>query len=227
MATPYRRHARRRARGHDGAQGFTLVEVGISVGILVLLLIAVGKVVLAGSRAFRVGSARNAVVMKARRTIDRIADHLEMAGISQLNPVPAFPNHSSTLEVATPVGLVGGAVQFGSTTRIVLRSDPDDAVNGLDDDADGFTDEGFVECTEDVGLPTQRSVVLCHDIALFAEGEIGGNGLDDDGNGLVDERGLSFVLDTERLTVRLTVLGLDADRRVIRQTVDTSVKVRN
>jgi hypothetical protein len=208
-------------------RGFTLIEVGISLGILVVLLIAVGRVVLAGSRAFRAGSARNAVVMKARRALDRIADELTMAGLGNMTPVPTFPNYCSGLDVSTPTGLVGGTVQFGSVTRILLRPDPADPVNGADDDGDGLVDEGFVECTKDVGLPSQRTVVLCDDVALFAEGEVGGNGLDDNGNGLADERGLSFVLTSERLTIGLTVVGLDAEQRVIRQTVGTSIKIRN
>ena len=216
------------SRKSDRARrGLTLIEVSISLGILVVLLIAVGQVVLAGSRAFRTGSAHDAVVMKARRAVDRIADELAMAGIDHINPVPVFPSHCSNLDVETPTGLAGGVVQFGYVTRVILRADPNDAVNGADDDGDGFVDEGLVECTKDVGQPTQRSVVLCEDVALFREGEVGGNGLDDDGNGLADERGLCFVLNAERLSIGLTVLGMDAEQRVIRQTVDTSIKIRN
>src|SRR6185295_11013602 len=84
------------------ARGFTILEMSISLGLLVVLMSAVGQVILAGSRAFRTGSAEEALTMKARRALDRIADELEMAGISTLFPVPAAPFGSSSLRLRTP-----------------------------------------------------------------------------------------------------------------------------
>ena len=57
------------------------------------------------------------------------------------------------------------------------------------------------------------------------EGEIGGNNLDDNGNGLVDERGLSFVLEGGRLTVRVTVEKKERDGSVRKETSTSQLRI--
>ncbi len=213
-------------QGRARARGFTLIEMSISLGLLVILMSAVGQVILVGSRAFRLGSAEEALTMKAKRTLDRIADELEMAGVSTLSPVPAPPFGTSWLRMRTPTALVGDVVQYGSQTRIGLVPDPADPFNGIDDDGDGLVDEEFVQITKDVGLPSQRTVTLAENACRYLQGETP-NGADDNGNALVDERGLSFVLENRQLTVRLTLQGVDQDRRPITCTVQTTVKIRN
>jgi hypothetical protein len=203
-----------------------MLEMSISLGLLVVLMSAVGQVILAGSRAFRTGSAEEALTMKARRTLDRIADELEMAGVSTLFPVPAAPFGSSSLRLRTPTGLVNNVVVYGNRTRIALVPDPADPLNGVDDDGDGLVDEEFVQITKDVGLPSQRTVTLAENACPYLQGEVL-DGADGNGNGLIDERGLSFVLVNKQLTVRLTLQGVDQGRRPITCTVQTTVKIRN
>ena len=213
-------------RTRESRRGFTLLECAISLVILIVLMVVVGQVVLAGSRAFREGSTQEALAMKTRRALDRIADELEMAGLSTLTPAPVAPFGSSTLSLRQPTGLVNNVVQFGNTTRIALAADPGDAANGADDDQDGLVDESVVQLTKDVGLASQRTVVLADDACRFLEGETG-NGADDNANGLVDEGGLSFLVQGSELTVRLSLQGLDPNRQRITSTARVSIRIRN
>ena len=54
-------------------------------------------------------------------------------------------------------------------SRIRWRTDPRETDNGLDDDRDGFIDEGSVELTRDVGAGTQRVVTLVKDVREYLE----------------------------------------------------------
>lgn len=213
-------------KGDRTRAGFTLLEMSISMGMLAVLLYAVGMVTLAGNRAFRAGQSRDAIGLRARRCLDRIADEIGMAGLGSLTPNPVAPFGTSSLDLATPSGLVGGVVQWGSTTRIQLQYATDDPNDGVDNDGDGSIDDGRVVLVKNVGLGTQRTVVLCHGIAEYLAGEVP-NGKDDNGNTLVDERGLSFVLNGETLTIRITLEGLDPERQRMTRTVETTVKLRN
>jgi hypothetical protein len=58
------------------------------------------------------------------------------------------------------------------------------------------------------------------------EGELP-NGLDDNGNGLIDESGLSFEIDGDTITIRLTLERFDAEGTLITRTVETAVTLKN
>ena len=62
-------------------------------------------------------------------------------------------------------------------------------------------------------------------VSPYLEGEIP-NGMDDNGNGLIDEKGLSFVVDRNAVTIRLTLDQL-VDGRMVTKTVQTTVTCRN
>ena len=75
------------------------------------------------------------------------------------------------------------------------------------------------------GEPEERRVAWCNAVRPFLEGELD-NGVDDNGNGLIDERGLSFTLDKDLVTIRLSLgrAGKEGETVVC---VETSVTVRN
>ena len=62
--------------------------------------------------------------------------------------------------------------------------------------------------------------------APFLAGELP-NGMDDNGNGLIDEKGLSFVVDRDSVTIRLTLERVSNDGSVISKTVQSTVTCRN
>lgn len=206
--------------------GFTLVEVAVSAAILGLLLLSVGLTTLSGNRAYRAGMAQNQLGIRAQRALDRIADELAMGGTGGLTPNPTAPLGSSTLTFRTPNTYAAGAVTWGNSSRIDLQYLTDDGNDGVDNDGNGFADDGAIVLTRNVGLASERSTILVRGVREYLEGETP-NGADDNGNGLTDERGLSFVLSGDQLTIRLTLVGRDANGSSITHTVSTSIKVRN
>jgi prepilin-type N-terminal cleavage/methylation domain-containing protein len=206
--------------------GFTLIEVVIAATIVSLLLLGLGITTLSGDRVYKAGMAQDRSLVLARRALDRIADAISMGGVGALTPNPVAPLGSSTLSFRTPSGYAGGAVTWNSSTRIDFQYTPRDPNDGLDNDRDGFIDDGMIVLTRDVGLATEQSTVLARGVSEYLEGEIP-NGADDNGNGLRDERGLSFDISGDQLTIRITVVSRDGNGRNVVRTVSTSVKVRN
>jgi hypothetical protein len=58
------------------------------------------------------------------------------------------------------------------------------------------------------------------------EGELA-NGIDDNGNGVIDEKGLCFVVEGNRVTIRLTIDKPGPDGKHYRRTLETTVTCRN
>ena len=211
---------------NSARRGFTLVEVAISAAMLAVILLAVGVVTLGGHRAYETGRAQDRISMLAQRALDRIADEISMSNAAGLVPNPVAPLGSETLTYRRPTGYAANAVTWGTNNRIALVYTAQDPNDGVDNDGDGFADDGVVVLTRDVGLATEDSTVLVRGVREYLEGETA-NGADDNGNGLRDERGLSFVLTGDQLTIRLTLVARDADHAEITRTVSTSIKVRN
>jgi len=207
-------------------RGFTLVEVVLSAAMLGIMLLAVGLTTLSTDKAFKAGAAQDQAISKAQRVIGRIVDELSMGGSGGLTPVPLAPLGSSTLSFRTPTGWSGGSVSWNGQRRIEFQYRDDDPNDGLDNDGNGFVDDGRIVLTRNVGLADEDSVVLLNNVAEYLDGELP-NGSDDNGNGLTDERGLSFVLAGDRLTIRVTVVGRNAAGRGVVRTVTTAVMVRN
>ncbi len=205
--------------------GFTLVESLIAATLFALLVLVVAHVSMRATDAFDEGSANEELSSSSHRALDKIASALETAGsgvLAQAQPMLG----ASTLNFQEPIGFAGGEIQWGPTTRVALELEPLELDDGLDNDGDGFVDEGRVVWTENPGLANERTVVLCHGVREYLEGEIA-DGDDDNGNLLLDERGLSFAALDEVLTIRLTCQRLDDAGRVLTKTVETSVLLQN
>ncbi len=99
-------------------------------------------------------------------------------------------------------------------------------MDGKDNDQDGLIDDCMVVLTRDLGLATQNSTVLVGNVSRYLEGE-SRNNQDDNGNGLKDEGGFCIVRQDNSLIIRLTVLGRDSERRLSRNTSQTSIVIRN
>lgn len=214
----------KRAQAHRRS-GFTLVEVMVSGAVMALLLFAVGLTTLDGNKAYRTGMAQDQATVKAQRALDLIADTISMAGSGAIAPTTTSPATSS-ITFRTPTGYTAGAVTWNAQTRIDFQYTAQDPNDGVDNDRDGFVDDGMVVLTRDIGLATQKSVVLARNVREYLEGETSAPG-DNNANGLSDERGLCFQLSGDQLTIWLTIVGRDDNGRDVVRTLSTIVKVRN
>lgn len=203
-----------------------MLEVAISAAVLALVLLAVGVVAKTGQGVFQNSQAQSGMRKSAQRVLDRIVDLVADSSRSTLSPDPAAPLGSSTLEFRSPTGLGVSGIQWGSRTRIAFAYTHEDPNNGRDDEGDGFVDDGCIVLVQNVGEHDERTTVLARRVAEYADGE-SPNGHDDNGDGLVDEKGLSFVLTSNQLTIRLTLVELDADAHPLLVTSSASVRLRN
>ncbi len=88
------------------------------------------------------------------------------------------------------------------------------------------TDRLSVYWAQNPGEPHEEKVVWSKLVSPFLEGEVA-NGVDDNNNGLVDEKGLSFVLDGNALTIRLTLRMPSHHGDDLVHTVETTVACSN
>lgn len=202
--------------------GFTLIELAVAVGVLSLAIVsAVDLVSTTGDTLARGASMAN-LDAKANALLAKIERELVQAGRETL--VPASPGGEGSLSYRQAFGYEDGIVQWGSPLRIEFR--PDEVQDGVDNDADGFVDEGRIVLVRNAGTAAETEVALASGICSYLDGEVP-NGLDDNGNGLVDERGLCFQLQGESIVIRLSVEGRDSKGRVMVRTVTTAVRPRN
>ena len=146
---------------------------------------------------------------QARRVLRRIA--FEIMGSNRESLIPASEAPMSTDDMLYQVNL---GIQDGE----VVWSDPEEVA--LEEEL------GKIYWSENPNTEDARRVVWTSLVAPYLEGEIP-NGIDDNGNGLIDERGLSFVVDRNSITVRLTLERALEDGETLRQTVETTVTCRN
>ncbi len=215
-----------RARtGKSTTAGMTLIEVMISTGLLFAVIAAAASLAMRASSTYEQGAARADVDQRAHRAIQLIVREFADAGRAGLTPEPLAPLGSATLDYRRADGF-NGTVTFGPQMRIALEMENTELDNGLDDDGNGLVDERRVVRIENPGALDERRKVICHDVAEYLGGEEP-NGVDDNGNGLIDERGLSFEVQGDVLTIRLTLEAMGEGGIRLERTVQTSVRVRN
>ena len=117
--------------------------------------------------------------------------------------------HTSDIRYSFSLGLEDG---------VVVWSDPEEIRLSATGEA--------VEWLGNPGTPEEQRVVWSHLVSPFLEGELL-NGLDDNGNGLIDEEGLSFVIDGQRVVIRLTLNRPEVNGRTAQETIERVVTCRN
>jgi len=100
---------------------------------------------------------------------------------------------------------------------VVVRSDPEKIAMDPDDHR--------LRWFQDPGEADERSVVWCDAVRDLLEGELP-NGIDDNGNGLIDESGLTFEIEGNTITIRLTLEKQMPNGRPVKSTVTTTVTCR-
>jgi hypothetical protein len=147
--------------------------------------------------------------MQLDRTMDRIALALMAARKDSLLPANNTPLFTAHLDFNQSKGFEDGHEIFGDTERIEL--------------VDGAEQIVWKQRPDTVD---ERKVVWTNWVRQYFKDEAA-NGIDDDANGLIDEWGLSFTVDGNRVTIRLTLEREGPEHAILKRTQETTVTCRN
>jgi hypothetical protein len=86
--------------------------------------------------------------------------------------------------------------------------------------------ERQVVWSENPDTEREQRVVWSSLVSPYLAGEIP-DGMDNNGNGLIDEKGLSFVMDNNSVTVRMSLERINERGEAVTKTVQTTVTCRN
>ena len=140
------------------------------------------------------------------------------------DPIQGLPYQGLEYQVVT--GYTGTTPDLSSTRQIVAEAEAGDAPDGIDNDGDGLIDERALVFIRDVGLATQRRIVLCKGVLEYLEGETF-NGADDNLNGLEDEPGFHLERNGDVITIRLSVGKQGPGGVTLVRTAELDVRLRN
>ncbi len=196
-------------RVHRRSSGFTLIEIAIVIALGAVLVVKASFILREASTAAKRGSSAMVLEDQARSVLDRIAYAIMGADRRALVPEnTVFPLYTPNLRYEVSVGLDDGEVVWSDPELITLE-------NGR-----------RVVWLANPNEEGERRVVWSNLVRSLLEGETV-NGVDDNDNGLVDEEGLSFVIDGNRVTIRLSLARMGDNGEIATYTVDTTVTCRN
>jgi hypothetical protein len=211
-------------RANRGRRGLTPIELMISLGIVGLIVATVLTVSLRGSRLVETTFGEGILDNKTERALGRVLAQVQGAATGTVDTDLSGPMGSDSIDFQRSEGW-DGKQKLGPELIVEWELQDGELDNGVDDDGDGLVDEGVVVRRENPDTPDEIRVVLATGVAEFLEGEFP-NLADDNGNGLIDERGLSFELDGNLLTIRLTI-EKSTPQGVVARTLETSLLLRN
>jgi prepilin-type N-terminal cleavage/methylation domain-containing protein len=209
------------------SNGFTLVEIAISLTILTLAMGSALFLSARGTAGCEQSMAESALLGRVGRSCEQILDLVVGANKSNMAPLdPAAPWGCDALEFEHSMGWSAGEVQWSPRVRIAFEVEDNEIDNGIDDDGDGRIDEGRIIAIENPGGVAESRRVIVRGVRRFLEDETK-NGLDDNGNGLIDESGMSFERVDDVLVLRLTLEIEGSEHRMITKSFTTSIRLRN
>ena len=188
---------------------FTLIELCIALALMGILFVKLTLVLNEASKTHRKETTAMALEDQAQVVLDRISYAVIGSDPDTLLPDPEAPFFTDDIEYRLSLGVEDGQVVWGDLERIGLEEASPSRLYWM----------------KSPGGPDEQVVVWCRTVAEFFADEIE-NGDDDNDNGLADETGLSFVIDREKVTIRLS-LERDTNDGPIRYTRETSVTCRN
>lgn len=208
-------------------RGLTLIEVSISLGLFGIVM-SLGTMISDSARsAYDSASSSSMTEAEVKITLDRIAAELEMAALGTLDPaLDGVITDTDQISLMQVVDIVAGAPVLGDLLGLRYIDDPNDVVDGVDNDGDGLIDEGHLIMIRNMGGINPQTVTLCRNVRHFLEGEEGGPA-DENGNGLVNESGFLIQRTGDLLTLQLTVEQARANGTTSVRTCTTSVMLRN
>lgn len=189
--------------------GLTLLELMLA---LVLLTIVTMKATQAFDTAGKAAEQVSEEVLledKARRVMRQIGFAVMGANRDTLLPDTEAPLSSENMRYQVHLGIQDGEVIWSDPEQVALE-----------------VEEQRVYWSQNPETEDERRVVWTSMVSPYLEGELP-NGIDDNGNGLIDEQGLSFDVDRNSVTIRLTLDRVTNEGLVITKTVQTTVTCRN
>jgi len=189
--------------------GFTLLETIIAMALVGLVLTKLMLVIDEARRAHEDESVTMMLDDQATELVDRIAFAIVGSAREKLTPTQFAPLTSERIRYQLSLGVEDGAVVW---------SDPE--VIGLEQES------GEIYWNQNEGEANERRVVWANTVSQMLEDELL-NGIDDNGNSLADELGLSFVLDGDSVTIRLSLEREREEGKKVQVTKETTVTCRN
>lgn len=186
----------------------TVLELALMLGIFTVVAIKATMVMTEVSKISRSESSGVVIEDQAYRVLDMIALAIMGSDRDTLVPDAESPLHSRSLRYSVNLGLEDGEIVWSNPERIAVGDDPSQLV-----------------WTENPEMPDEHRVVWTNLLRPFIEGE-SENGVDDNDNGLVDERGLSFEVDRNSVTIRITLEKM-VNGASTTHSVETTVTCRN
>jgi hypothetical protein len=189
---------------------FSVLEVLLTLALLGIL---VQKAVLIVDGALTVSATDTvdtAMDDQARLLLRRIGFAVMGSQRASLNPTEEQPFDSAEIRYQVHLGIEEGEVVWSDPEKVALSA----------------ADESQLFWSRNPDAPGEQRMVWSNLVAPYLEGELP-NGMDDNGNGLIDEKGLSFVVDRNAVTIRLTLERVDPEGRRIARSVETTVTCRN
>ncbi len=189
--------------------GLTVLELMLALALLGIIVVKASQAI--SSAVETVEQASDEVVLEdqARRVLRQIGFAVMAANRESLMPDRESPLSAENIRYQVNLGIQDGEV---------IWSDPEQVALDLS--------ELNVYWSRNPETETERRVVWTSLVSPYLEGELP-NGLDDNGNGLIDEQGLSFVVDRNSVTIRLTLDRIMESGEAITKTVQTTVTCRN
>jgi len=196
-------------RASSTRAAFTLLEVVIALGLVTLVVTNIVLAMDSSTKAYEASSSHREVEDQARRTLDRIA--LAVMGSSKdgLAPGQQFPLDTASLTYQLNLGYKDGEAVWSDPERIEREEA-----------------KAQVTWSKNPETPEEQRIVWTKWVREYMDGEVF-NGIDDNGNGLIDEKGLSFTIQEDLVTIRLTLERVGPDGHPVTVHLETMVNVRN
>ena len=190
--------------------GWTLIEVILALALLGVLTVTGLTTLSSASKATTADTAETLLEDQADVVLERIAKAVMSSSRESLQPAAANPYTTEDIRYQVHLGVEDGEVVW---------SDPE--AIGLEDG-----DENSLYWVRNPDEEYDRRVVWTNLVRPYLGGEIP-NGMDDNGNGLIDEKGLSFEIDRDAITIRISLEREGSDGEPITTTVETTVTCRH
>lgn len=189
--------------------GFTLLELLLTLTVLGLVGFRTYGALNTMKESVEEENVEAEVEEQARGVLRKIAYEVMSSDRETLDPDSPAPMGTTRLRYRVSLGVQDGEVVWKAPVELSLEEEQQQVIWAQNPET----------------LAEQR-VVWSNLVSPYLAGEIP-DGMDNNGNGLIDERGLSFELDGNAVTIRLTLEKIDANGESVTKTVETTVTCRN
>ena len=194
---------------HGPRAGLSILELMMGLTLLSIVFFKAHGALTATNEHERQATREVVLEDQARHVLRQIAFAVMGANRETLIPDAEAPLSVEDLRFQVNLGIQNGEVVWSDPEMVAMDEN-----------------ELRVYWSQNPDTENERRVVWTSLVAPFMEGELP-NGMDDNGNGLIDEKGLSFVVDRNAVSIRLTLERLYENGDTVTETVETTVTCRN